>query len=140
MKLARLLYASRLNPETDPNQLARIHETANTRNAKHNVSGILIFGNDQFLQLLEGAPTDINKLYLNISRDPRNFDHLLLDYSEISERQFEAWAMKLVLITPKQQAQLKQFQPQEDFEPLKMNAENALKFCSFLRARNSLAD
>ena len=88
MRLVRLIYASKFKKDVNPSELNRIHEEAVAFNSKNHISGILVFGEDFFLQYLEGGREAVNNLYNKITADPRHTSNLILDYSEISERQF----------------------------------------------------
>lgn len=109
MRLVRLIYTSTLNDGVDPSELARIHETALRKNAKSGVTGLLAFGNDHFLQVLEGGRTAVNRVYAEISADTRHKNAILLEYSEIVERDFDEWSMKLVMLTDQKKSYLENF-------------------------------
>jgi len=81
--LATLIYRSRLNHTLDPSQLTAIVERANLRNSQLQVTGILLFDGDHFLQVLEGPLTAVNVVYERINRDTRhsNVVELLRDYA-----------------------------------------------------------
>ena len=127
MRLVRLIYASTLSKKTDPSELKNIHEVATTHNSEENITGILVFGNDYFLQCLEGGPEAVNKLYYKITADKRHDHPVLLEYAEISERDFDDWAMKLVLLTPKKMKALRRYSIADGFNPYLLSGASALK-------------
>ncbi|NDG85670.1 MAG: BLUF domain-containing protein [Proteobacteria bacterium] len=95
MNLVRLIYASTFKTSTvDSSELSRIHKTANEVNAKFDITGILVFGNDYFLQCIEGEREAVNRLYTNILADSRHERSVLLEFAEIHERDFDEWSMK----------------------------------------------
>jgi len=81
--LATLIYRSRLNCTLDPSQLTSLVERANLRNSQLQVTGILLFDGDHFLQILEGPLAAVNVVYERINRDNRhsNVVELLRDYA-----------------------------------------------------------
>jgi hypothetical protein len=60
LRLVRLVYASTLNKKTDPSELKKILDVATTNNVEENITGILVFGDDYFLQCLEGGRGSVN--------------------------------------------------------------------------------
>ena len=133
MRLIRLIYASTIKADTDPSELAKIHEVADEKNGLSSISGLLVFGDDYFLQALEGGREAVNALYHRIMKDPRHTKIVLLEYGDISVRQFEDWRMKLVLLTEKKSQLVKRFSATEKFNPYEMTAPTALSFLQHLR-------
>jgi len=129
MHLVRLIYASRFKDEEfDPSELNKILETSKFNNQKHEITGELVFGDDYFLQCLEGERELINQLYSNIVKDPRHSSVTLLEYEQISERYFGDWSMKLVLLTEEKINLVRRFSVSGKFNPFMMNPVSALEF------------
>lgn len=126
MRLVKLIYASTIKNTTDPSELNKILETATTTNPKENITGILLFGNDYFLQCLEGGRNEVNRLYHKIATDNRHEFPTLLDYGEIPHRNFEEWAMKLVMLTAKKMNIVKRYSPTSEFNPYTLSGQSAL--------------
>lgn len=63
-------------------------------NEQHDITGILLYSEDVFLQLIEGAPADIDELYKRILADERhaNVQTVYLGYAE--ERSYPNWRMR----------------------------------------------
>ena len=134
MSLVRLVYASHFeDSKFDPSELARILECATKNNPEINVTGILAFGDDHFLQCLEGGLQEVNALYAKIARDPRHDRLTLLSYGEIAEREFGDWSMKMVLLTEKNSHLIQKFSVGSRFDPLKMKSESAFHLLKSLR-------
>ncbi len=91
--LVRLLYASRLNPGAGPEVIEAILAQSRDKNPKAGITGVLCYGGDVFMQVLEGGREPVNGLYNIIVGDKRHQKVTLLHYSEISERRFAAWTM-----------------------------------------------
>ena len=124
MKL-RLIYVSTFKASTDVTELAKIHERARESNSKYDLTGMLVFGNDYFLQCLEGGREPVNRLYANILSDQRHEKVTLLDYTELHERDFGKWSMKLVLITPEKELFLRRFSITSHFDPYQLSGQSA---------------
>jgi hypothetical protein len=94
--LYSLAYASRAAPEM-VSRAARmaLHEQARARNAKSNLTGLLIYVEGQFVQVLEGPKPAVSALFQNIVRDVRHDEVRLICECDISARAFENWSMAL---------------------------------------------
>ena len=64
MFLVRLIYASKISSGFGPEDIESILQSARTYNVKTNVTGMLCFSNEYFLQCLEGSRTAVIKFYL----------------------------------------------------------------------------
>ena len=93
MFLVRLIYTSRTSSHFGPEDIEEILEKARVNNRKNNVTGLLCFNNKFFLQCLEGSRESVNSTYHHILNDKRHSNIIMLNYSEISEREFEKWSM-----------------------------------------------
>ena len=98
--LVRLLYVSR-NTITGPldalhAEIDRILSVAQLRNFERNVSGLLIFNQGYFAQVLEGASHDVEEIYELIQSDPRHDDVVLLEFEQVEARVFANWSMGFV--------------------------------------------
>ncbi|MBI3228975.1 MAG: BLUF domain-containing protein [Burkholderiales bacterium] len=91
--LVRLLYASRVVGSMAQPLIDDVLSKARKNNPVLGVTGVLCFGGDIFLQVLEGGRDEVNALYNKILLDPRHKDVVLLEYGEIAERHFNNWTM-----------------------------------------------
>lgn len=92
--LVRLVYASRSTESVTPEMLDKILASSRENNKATGITGVLCLCQDNvFLQVLEGGRAPVNDLYATLLTDGRHSDVLLLDYEEISERQFSSWRM-----------------------------------------------
>jgi hypothetical protein len=91
--LVRLLYASRAAHAITPEFIDTILAQSREHNPHLGITGILCWGGDIFMQVLEGGRGTVNALYNQIVRDERHRDVVLLHYEEISERRFSGWTM-----------------------------------------------
>lgn len=90
--LVRMLYASRAEA-VGPEMIDSILMQSRTKNPALGITGVLCYGGDVFMQVLEGGRSAVNKLYNDIVRDSRHHDVMVLYYEEIAERRFAGWTM-----------------------------------------------
>lgn len=87
-----IIYGSiAVNPFTDQALLGLL-DGARAFNARHAITGLLLYRNGLFLQYLEGPIGDLEALYARIEKDPRHRAVTIVSCGE-SERQFGDWSM-----------------------------------------------
>lgn len=134
MHLIRLIYASTFDSEKfSPDEIAQIHKTSEKNNGPKEITGMLVFGNDFFLQCLEGGSIIVNELYAKITNDPRHKKPLLLSYEDCYVREFPDWEMKLILMTKEKRHLVRQFSTTGEFNPYLLRVESALRLLMALR-------
>ena len=94
MSLTRLVYYSLRNPGMNLD-IHKLIETANRNNRAKNVTGILHYNQNAFLQVLEGHRAEVNLIYHSIAADPRHMNLMLIECAEAKERLFPFWSMAL---------------------------------------------
>jgi Sensors of blue-light using FAD len=135
MQTIRLIYTSAARPDLSYADVTDCLRTAVEHNAEAGISGLLCYGDGQFLQVLEGEPAAVNSLYNRIVRDPRHFRCELLRYEDVDARQFADWSMKLVGFEGAERRDALLRLGSERFEPSRLSAEQALAFLSELAER-----
>ena len=89
--LVRLLYASRT--QAGEAEFAAILRTSRAHNAAHGITGLLVYRNREFMQLLEGERDVVLALYRHIEDDARHRQvHRIWD-GPIAARSCKDWAM-----------------------------------------------
>lgn len=96
MSLFRLIYVSRQAISMSQQDLAQIIVKSIRNNESRGLTGVLAYGGQSFLQVLEGEIVQLNALFETIVRDRRHKDVCILDYSKISHRLFGEWEMEMV--------------------------------------------
>ena len=91
--LVRLMYTSRSNTGMDEQELASILRQSRPTNTAEGITGMLVFSDQLFIQVLEGGRSEVNRLYNRICADKRHTDIELLYFEEITERRFAGWSM-----------------------------------------------
>ena len=62
-------------------------------NQKYNITGLLIYKNGQFAQVIEGDSNSIDRIWNKIQLDTRHKDIQLLSKEPIAYRSFTKWSM-----------------------------------------------
>ncbi|MFN4140849.1 BLUF domain-containing protein [Aestuariivirga sp.] len=91
--MVRCVYASRAAGPLSTAMVEDILETSRSHNTANGITGILCYGGDVFIQVLEGGRDEVCELYNAIVRDGRHTHVRLLVFEEIRERKFCNWTM-----------------------------------------------
>lgn len=94
--LIHRIYASTATQPFDEAQLAQLLHLARRRNAQLGLTGMLLYAEGSFFQVLEGSPEAVDGLYERIERDPRHGDVVCIVREPITHRSFDAWTMGFV--------------------------------------------
>lgn len=78
-----------------PKSLPRILNKARKNNSANNISGLLIFRNGRYLQILEGPAARVEHLFKKIKSDKRHEDVLLINEFAIEKQSFKGTGMNL---------------------------------------------
>ena len=97
--LRQLVYASAATRSLRDPELLAIVEAARARNAELDVTGMLLYAEGAFVQVLEGEPKTVEKLLRRIRRDERHRRFLILLDRMTDERAFEGWSMGFQQVT-----------------------------------------
>ncbi|WP_375436018.1 BLUF domain-containing protein [uncultured Hymenobacter sp.] len=88
-----LIYSSSATYLFSDTELQALLAKARSRNEQYNVTGVLLYHEGQFMQLLEGEAEAVHSLYSIIAQDSRHTGILKLADKPISARSFPEWAM-----------------------------------------------
>jgi len=95
-----IVYASAARARMSPDQLAAILAVSRVNNSRLGVTGILLFHEGSFFQVLEGEQATVEELYGRIARDPRHDRCAELRKGAIPAPSFSAWSMGFVALDP----------------------------------------
>ena len=87
----QLIYVS--DNYTEKGEIEEILEKSRKNNANLEITGILLYTEDNFLQCLEGDYTKVMSLYDKIKADKRHGNVRLISLHSIEKRDFPNWAM-----------------------------------------------
>jgi hypothetical protein len=91
--LIQLGYISKPIGLMDDQKLADILEKSRKNNSENEITGILLYSEGSFLQVLEGEPARIHETFFRIKADPRHQSINVLFEEPISDRHFKNWSM-----------------------------------------------
>ena len=125
--LIRLTYASR-SKSIGPSDVKDVLASSRRNNAALGITGALCFSNGIFLQCLEGERATVNALYHRILPDSRHNDPAILDFTDITFRQFGGWSMGLVSSTEEHRNLFLKYASGPEFDPYQMGTETLRAF------------
>src|ERR1700675_3029410 len=91
--LISLIYASRSTEFFHEHEIPELLQQVRIANAKQEITGMLLYINGSFLQVLEGQPEMVDAVFNRILIDKRNAQVRPIARESISERSFEGWTM-----------------------------------------------
>lgn len=98
MALHEIVYMSLACESMTPAQLATLMDGSRARNQATGVTGMLVYHEREFMQLLEGERSVIEALYDKIAIDPRHQHVYPLWSAPITNRSFDDWTMGFVAV------------------------------------------
>lgn len=97
-----IIYLSWATAPFSDEHLHTLLQQARRRNAEVGVTGLLLYGNGCFLQVLEGEETAVRDLYEYIKHDTRHRDVTAYADKAITQRAFAEWTMAFQATSPEQ--------------------------------------
>ena len=91
--LYELLYSSEASSEMTQDDLLELLEQSRTKNRFLGITGLLLYHNKEFMQLLEGEKSEVLKLWETIKKDERHFMATAIYQGPIPERGFSEWSI-----------------------------------------------
>jgi Sensors of blue-light using FAD len=86
-------------PMTDEG-LALLLAQCRRNNERLNITGALIYGDGQFMQIMEGEQSVVRDLYQRLESDPRHTGLMKLADKDIPHRSFGTWRMAFEQVGP----------------------------------------
>ncbi|MEM7005843.1 MAG: BLUF domain-containing protein [Pseudomonadota bacterium] len=89
----QIVYRSKATIEITPEVVGDILTVAQENNTRFAVTGLLLYGDGIFMQVLEGSPDSTDEIYSRIRQDPRHCDvrDLYTGYADL--RAYPDWQM-----------------------------------------------
>lgn len=87
------VYTSTATTPFSSDELAALLTKARAKNSAVNLSGLLLYKDRKFIQLLEGPESQVRATYSRIEQDPRHRNCVLLLKHFVPERLFSDWSM-----------------------------------------------
>lgn len=97
--LYQVLYLSNAQHLLSDDELDVLLDQARSRNAQNGLTGMLVYHDGSFIQILEGEKPVVQKVLNSILNDSRHDNIIVVDEQEISHRSFPDWGMAYKKIT-----------------------------------------
>jgi hypothetical protein len=91
--LSQLVYVSNRKANCSQEEIEKILESCKKNNPPLNITGVLLYSDIKFIQLVEGESKVIMALYDKIKLDVRHTTPMMISYSPIKEKSFPSWHM-----------------------------------------------
>ncbi|WP_077285745.1 BLUF domain-containing protein [Cognaticolwellia aestuarii] len=99
-QLTQLIYVSSAKKLLCEEELNDMLTQARKANKKHHITGLLLYQDGNFMQVIEGEAEKIEQLFTNISEDYRHSGIILLLKQAITRREFPDWSMAFKKLSP----------------------------------------
>ncbi|WP_305789851.1 BLUF domain-containing protein [Symbioplanes lichenis] len=133
MAATQLIYSSQ-RTTAPPESIFQIRDQARTNNAGRDITGVLLFNREYFLQCLEGDAGLVTQAFCTIAGDPRHTNATLLAVQDVPERSFPDWSMGLVDATSAElRGALADVLPDLDLSPQRIGSATALTVMQRMR-------
>lgn len=96
----QLIYSSQATAEMSVNDLEQILADARAGNEKHNITGVLVYIDGVFLQVLEGDKETVLSLMRSIANDSRHSLVKVFHEAEVDRPTLGSWRMAYISATP----------------------------------------
>jgi hypothetical protein len=128
MNLIQLIYVSTARHLLDAQEIRQILDASVRHNTPQDVTGLLLYSNGSFMQVLEGKESAVDETMSRIEKDPLHYDVSVLTKSQVSHREFGSWAMGFRGIVAKDAASWPSFAPffEEGFSAEEIGARPGL--------------
>lgn len=130
-ELTRLIYASK-HDGVDDDCVADILQKSGVNNVRHGITGVLIFGEGFFLQMLEGKREKVAQTFTQIMKDERHYAIRLIGAGDANQRLFDDWSMQFVEMSSIKQEILSDYLTDEIFDPFQTSLSRIESLCSRL--------
>jgi hypothetical protein len=91
--MRQLLYVSNTEQHMSVGDLDDILTASRRNNAQLGITGLLLFIDGGFLQILEGEEREVREVYARVAGDPRHANATVMLDREIPVRAFPDWSM-----------------------------------------------
>jgi hypothetical protein len=91
--MIELVYYSQANANLSSEDVSIILKNSRQFNSENNITGCLLYYNNEFLQILEGEKKNVLDLFAVIKKDKRHSNVLVLGEDKKDKRIFSDWHM-----------------------------------------------
>ena len=97
--MIQMSYLSQASAPMSADQLLALLMQCRTNNTARGLTGMLLYGNGTFLQVIEGEDAVVDRLVATIEADPRHVGMRRLTRRSIERRQYADWSMGFERVT-----------------------------------------
>jgi hypothetical protein len=102
LKMYYIIYSSYTSLGFNDEELRALLVKAREKNKKIGVTGMMLFFDGKFIQLIEGDEKTVKQLYETIFNDPRHDRNIILKQGTTENRFFFEWSMSFKSISPEE--------------------------------------
>ena len=95
----RIIYLSSASKLLSDDELNYLLKSSKIKNKKYNITGLLLYIDGDFLQVIEGEKQDVLNLFELIKKDERNRSIICVFNENVEKRQFPDWLMGFSQLT-----------------------------------------
>jgi hypothetical protein len=128
MYLVSLIYASIPEEGFSKEDIEDILTKSKKNNERDDITGMLCFNHNYFLQCLEGSRESVNRTYSRICNDNRHKEMVILEYKEIHKRVFQNWSMGPHVENKTRREINLEYSTSSIFDPYKLSGKSASLF------------
>jgi len=123
-----IIYMSRGVRPMSEDALRELLQKARTDNERQSITGALVYGDGQFMQIIEGDESVLAVLYAKLLQDPRHINVVKLADKQIAQRSFQDWSMGFQVISAEAFSELAGYvEPEKmDLQAPSLSAADAL--------------
>ena len=141
--LFRVVYFSRnalsAPPQEQIRQINDILSISQQHNQEAGVTGVMVFNNGVFGQVLEGPMEEVEEIFDRIQADERHHDVTILQAKSIEARSFAHWSMGYVGASEDQEALFAAIGDLTDFDAGRLNADEIFAKLADLAKQNEVS-
>ncbi|HEX8426808.1 BLUF domain-containing protein [Hymenobacter sp.] len=93
LSVYQVLYHSRATKPPNETDLLALLDWSRRFNAEHQITGLLLYSDNRYVQVLEGPEADVRALYTRIKKDPRHEQVVTVSEGPSPQRRFADWRM-----------------------------------------------
>lgn len=97
-------YVSSVNPELTEEEIQTVLNFSRNWNIDHQITGILLYSEGNFFQVLEGEKELLESLFSRIEKDKRHRNVMVIFEKEVSEVKFDTYQSDFISLDSRFQA------------------------------------
>ncbi|MGM0551957.1 MAG: BLUF domain-containing protein [Bacteroidota bacterium] len=107
--LIHIVYVSFSSKPLSNQELNELLTTIRKKNSANEITGLLLYNNSTFIQVIEGAEETLHRVFEKIRKDVRHTNVVILMEEPIQQRTFPGWYMGFQQIEENQTRDIKGF-------------------------------